>query len=70
MRSRAAPSRRQKEAVSDFGRTGVPKEVKQRTVYLLEHFKHRFDVVMVEEPCLGILVVLLKRHPERVGYVD
>ena len=68
MRSRAGLSRRQR-GCQRLRTNGVPKS-SGRTVYLLEHFKHRFDVVMVEEPCLGIFVVLLKRHPERVGHID
>jgi hypothetical protein len=42
----------------------------ERTVDLLEHLEHPLDVIVVEEPCLGIFVVLLKRHSERVGHID
>src|SRR6266853_4031214 len=68
MRSRAESSRRQRDC-QGFRTDGGPKRL-VRTVDLLEHFEHRFDVVVVKEPCLGILVVFLKRNTERVGYVD
>ena len=43
---------------------------KKLTIDLFEHLEHTLDIVMIEEPRLGILVVLLERYPERVGDVD
>lgn len=43
---------------------------KKRTVDLLEHLEHRLNVVVVQEPRLGVPVILLERHAERVGNVD
>ena len=40
------------------------------TIDLFEHLEHALDIVVVEEPRLGVLVVLLERNPERVGDVD
>ena len=41
-----------------------------RTVDLLEHVPHSLDVVVVEEPCLWVLLVFLERNAERVRDVD
>ena|SRR6267142_938525 len=71
MRSRAVASRRRGGGLS--GTSNEPGEGgirRARTVDLLEHLEHPLDVIVVEEPCLGIFVVLLKRHSERVGHID
>lgn len=40
----------------------TPSRVTTRlTIHFTEHFPHALDVVQVEEPCFGILVVFLKR---------
>ena len=40
------------------------------TIDFFEHFEHTLDIVVIEEPRLGVLVVLLERYPERVGDID
>ena len=41
-----------------------------RTVHFLEHVVHALDVIVIEEPCLRVLLVLLERDTEGVGDVD
>lgn len=41
-----------------------------RTIDFLEHFGHVFNVIVIQKPCLWILLVLFKRNPKRVGNVD
>ena len=49
---------------------GAGRVTNLRTVDLLEHLPHALDVVMVQEPCLRVLLILLKGYAERVGDVD
>lgn len=42
----------------------------ERTVHLPEHIIHAFNVVVVEEPGLWVLLILLERDTEGVGDVD
>jgi hypothetical protein len=39
------------------------------TVHLLEHLPHPFDVIVVQEPCFRVLLVLLEGDTEGVGNV-
>ena len=39
------------------------------TVDFLEHLPHPFDVVVVQEPCFRIFLVLLERDTEGIGNV-
>ncbi len=55
-----------RKVLSDVQHTGR----RALTIDLFEHLEHTLDIVMIEEPCLGILVVFLERYPERVGDVD
>ena len=69
MRSRAArPQRRRDHQGSFVRRTEDTQAV--LTIDLFEHLEHTLDVIVVEEPRLGVPVVLLERHAERVGDVD
>ena len=40
------------------------------TVHLLEHLPHPFDVIVVQEPCFRVLLVLFERDAEGIGNVD
>ena len=42
----------------------------ERTVHFLEHVIHALDVVVIEEPCLRVLLVLFERDTEGIGDVD
>ena len=44
--------------------------MRKRTVDFLEHLEHRLDIIVVQEPRLGIPIVLLERHTERIRDVD
>lgn len=67
--------------LSDTSRSYVPELQKFRTrprkeegnilftVNLLEHLPHPLNIVMIQEPCLGIFLVLLERDGERIGHI-
>lgn len=59
MRSRAAQIHKNHHYAKN-----APKNAALRTVDLLEHLEHRLDIIVVQEPRLGIPIVLLKRHAE------
>ena len=40
------------------------------TIHFLEHLPHRFNIVVIEEPSLAVVLVLFKGHCERVRHVD
>ena len=39
------------------------------TVNLLEHLPHAFDIIVVQEPCFRVLLVLFEGDTEGVGNV-
>ena len=45
------------------------REVAVLTVHLLEHLPHPFDVIMIQEPRLRVLLVLLEGDTEGIGNV-
>ena len=53
----------QKMGVGEHGGAGEG-AANLRTVDLLEHLPHAIDIVVVEEPCLAVLLVLLERDGE------
>lgn len=69
MRSRAARPQRRRDHQGRFTRRTADWQA-VLTIDLFEHLEHTLDIVVIEEPRLGILVVLLERYPERVGDVD
>ena len=39
------------------------------TIYFFEHFVHRFDVIVVQKPGLGVFLVLLEGDPIAICYI-
>ena len=69
MRSRAARRRRRRDHQGSLIRGSADRQA-VLTIDLFEHLEHTLDIVVIEEPRLGVLVVLLERYPERVGDID
>jgi len=72
MRSRAARPQRRRDHQKRFIRRTADRPDRQAvlTIDLFEHLEHTLDIVVIEEPRLGILVILLERYSKRVGDVD
>jgi len=69
MRSRAARRQRRRDHQESFIKRTADRQA-VLTIDLFEHLEHTLDIIVIEEPRLGVLIVLLEGYPERIGDID